>query len=165
MTEIALLKHGPIAEIRLNRPEVLNAMGRNWPTDMQSAITEICDDPEIRVALLTAEGRSFCSGADLPQLAADRIIPLAKVWRTGHDAIHVLVGQRAQEREGVHRVQVIDLRTVRKRMQEAHDADGLGAAQQVLSLDSDRVDRNHGGHVDEMFRYVQRQKEDGQDKA
>ena len=75
MTEIALLKHGPIAEIRLNRPEVLNAMGRNWPTDMQSAITEICDDPEIRVALLTAEGRSFCSGADLTQLAAGEIGP------------------------------------------------------------------------------------------
>ena len=75
MAEIALLKHGPIAEIRLNRPDVLNAMGRDWPADMQAAITEICGDPEIRVALLTAEGRSFCSGVDLTQLAAGEIGP------------------------------------------------------------------------------------------
>jgi enoyl-CoA hydratase/carnithine racemase len=75
MTEIALLKHGPIGEIRLNRPEVLNAMGSNWPADMQCAITEISNDPEIRVALLTAEGRAFCSGVDLTQLAAGEIRP------------------------------------------------------------------------------------------
>lgn len=75
MAEIAILKHGPIGEIRLNRPEVLNAMGRDWPADMQSAITEISGDPEIRVALLTAEGRSFCSGVDLTQLAAGEIQP------------------------------------------------------------------------------------------
>jgi enoyl-CoA hydratase/carnithine racemase len=73
MAEIALLKRGPIAELRLNRPEVLNAMGRNWPADMQFAISEISDDPGIRVALLTGAGRAFCSGVDLTQLAAGEI--------------------------------------------------------------------------------------------
>jgi enoyl-CoA hydratase/carnithine racemase len=75
MAGIALLKHGPIAEIRLKRPRVLNAMGRDWPPDMQSAINAINANPEIRVALMTAEGRSFCSGVDLTQLASGKIQP------------------------------------------------------------------------------------------
>jgi len=75
MTAITLLKRGPIGEIRLNRPEVLNAMGRDWPVAMQSAITAINADQMIRVVLLTAEGRSFCSGVDLTQLAAGEIKP------------------------------------------------------------------------------------------
>lgn len=75
MAAITLLKHGPTGEIRLNRPEVLNAMGRDWPVVMQSVINEINADHEIRVVLLTAEGRSFCSGVDLTQLAAGEIQP------------------------------------------------------------------------------------------
>lgn len=75
MPEIELLKHGRLGEIRLSRPEVLNAMGGDWPDDMQAAINEINDDADIRVVLLTAEGRSFCSGADLTQLAAGEISP------------------------------------------------------------------------------------------
>jgi enoyl-CoA hydratase/carnithine racemase len=42
---------------------------------MQSAITEINSDPEIRVVLVRGEGRSFCSGVDLTQLAAGEIQP------------------------------------------------------------------------------------------
>jgi len=84
MAGITLLKHGPIGEIRLNRPEVLNAMGRDWPTEMQSAITEINGDPEIRVVLVRGEGRSFCSGVDLTQLAAGEI-----QQRWFHDNEHV----------------------------------------------------------------------------
>jgi enoyl-CoA hydratase/carnithine racemase len=67
---IQTLKRGPIGEIRLNRPEVLNALGRDWPDDLLAAVKQVADDPEIRVVLLTGEGRAFCSGADLTDLAA-----------------------------------------------------------------------------------------------
>jgi enoyl-CoA hydratase/carnithine racemase len=73
MSRIEIEKRGPIGEIRLNRPEVLNAMGRDWPADMLSAAAEMNDDPEIRVVLVTGEGRVFCSGLDLTDLADDRI--------------------------------------------------------------------------------------------
>ena len=85
MTRIALLKRGAIGEIRLNRPEVLNALGSDWPADMQSAIDEVNEDPDIRVVLLTAEGRGFCSGVDLTELAAGEIQP-----RWFHDAEPVI---------------------------------------------------------------------------
>jgi enoyl-CoA hydratase/carnithine racemase len=73
MPRIEIDKRGPIGEIRLNRPEVLNAMGRDWPTDMLSAAAEMNDDPEIKVVLVTGEGRAFCSGLDLTELADGEI--------------------------------------------------------------------------------------------
>src|SRR5882672_10219885 len=73
MARIELRKRGAIGEIRLNRPEVLNAQGREWPAEMLSAIGEMQEDPAVRVVLVTGEGRAFCSGLDLTQLAAGEI--------------------------------------------------------------------------------------------
>jgi len=73
MARIDLRKRGPIGEIRLNRPEVLNAFGQHWPHDMLAAAKEMQDDPAIRVVLVTGEGRSFSSGLDLTQLANNQI--------------------------------------------------------------------------------------------
>lgn len=73
MSRIEIEKRGSIGEIRLNRPEVLNAMGRDWPEDMLSAAAEMNDDPEIKVVLVTGEGRSFCSGLDLTALVDGEI--------------------------------------------------------------------------------------------
>lgn len=73
MARIELTKRGPVGEIRLNRPEVLNAMGHWWPEDMLAAAREMQDDASIRVVLLTGEGRTFCSGLDLTQLARGEI--------------------------------------------------------------------------------------------
>lgn len=73
MARIELRKRGPIGEIRFNRPDVLNAMGKEWPEDMLAAAREMQDDPAIRVVLLTGEGRAFCSGLDLTQLARGEI--------------------------------------------------------------------------------------------
>ena len=73
MARIELRKRGPVGEIRLNRPEVLNAMGRDWPDDMLAAAREMQDDRAIRVVLVTGEGRAFCSGLDLTHLAAGDI--------------------------------------------------------------------------------------------
>jgi enoyl-CoA hydratase/carnithine racemase len=73
MARIEIEKRGPIGEIKLNRPEFLNAMGRDWPADMLSAAAEMNDDPEIRVVLVTGAGRAFCSGLDLNALVDGEI--------------------------------------------------------------------------------------------
>ncbi len=70
---IRVLKRPPVGEIRLNEPEVLNAMGPHWPEDMLAAAREVGEDDEIRVVLLTGEGRSFCSGLNLTHLARGQI--------------------------------------------------------------------------------------------
>jgi enoyl-CoA hydratase/carnithine racemase len=75
VARIELIKRGPVGEIRLNRPAVLNAMGREWPQDMIAAAAEMSADAAIRVVLVTGAGRAFCSGLDLTDLAADAIAP------------------------------------------------------------------------------------------
>ncbi len=70
---VRVIKDGPVGEIRLNQPEVLNAQGRHWPEDVLAAAEEVGEDPEIRVVLLTGEGRSFCSGLNLTDLGRGEI--------------------------------------------------------------------------------------------
>jgi enoyl-CoA hydratase/carnithine racemase len=70
---VRVLKRGPVGEIRLNDPEVLNAQGRHWPADILAAAEEVRNDDDIRVVLLTGEGRSFCSGLNLTQLGRGEI--------------------------------------------------------------------------------------------
>jgi enoyl-CoA hydratase len=73
VARIRVIKDGPVGEIRLNQPEVLNAQGRHWPEDVLAAAREVGEDPEIRVVLLTGEGRSFCSGLNLTDLGRNEI--------------------------------------------------------------------------------------------
>jgi enoyl-CoA hydratase/carnithine racemase len=73
MNRIEVHKRGPIGEIRLNRPGVLNAQGCDWPDDMLAASREMQQDSSVRVVLLTGQGRAFCSGLDLTDLAAGEI--------------------------------------------------------------------------------------------
>jgi enoyl-CoA hydratase/carnithine racemase len=73
VARIRVIKDGPVGEIRLNEPKVLNAQGRHWPEDMLAAAREVGEDPEIRVVLLTGEGPSFCSGLNLTDLGRGEI--------------------------------------------------------------------------------------------
>lgn len=54
-----------IATIKLNRPQVLNAMNKQLWLDFQVALDDVKNDPEIRVLIITGEGRAFSTGADL----------------------------------------------------------------------------------------------------
>jgi len=54
-----------VATIKLNRPHVLNAMNRQLWLDFQVALDDVQRDPEIKVLIITGEGRAFSTGADL----------------------------------------------------------------------------------------------------
>ena len=58
-------KEEGIATIKLNRPQVLNAMNKQLWLDFQVALEDVRDDPEIKVLIITGEGRAFSTGADL----------------------------------------------------------------------------------------------------
>jgi len=60
-------KENQIATIRLNRPEVLNAMNHRLWMELREALENAGADPEIRVVIITGEGRAFSSGADLKE--------------------------------------------------------------------------------------------------
>ncbi len=54
-----------IYTVTLNRPEVYNAFNEQMTTDLQNAFKEAAKSAEIRVVVLTANGKAFCSGQDL----------------------------------------------------------------------------------------------------
>jgi len=60
-------KEEGIATIKLNRPKVLNAMNKQMWLDFQVALEEVKNDPDIKVLIITGEGRAFSTGADLKE--------------------------------------------------------------------------------------------------
>lgn len=62
---IKLHKGDGIAKLALNRPEVYNAFNDGLTYDIQKGITEVAEDPAVRVLVITGEGKAFSSGQDL----------------------------------------------------------------------------------------------------
>lgn len=58
-------KANGIATITFNRPEVYNALNDGITFELQDALKVSSKDDEIRVVVLTGEGKAFCSGQDL----------------------------------------------------------------------------------------------------
>jgi 2-(1,2-epoxy-1,2-dihydrophenyl)acetyl-CoA isomerase len=54
-----------VAWIVMNRPERRNAVTHPLRNALLGAIEEVRDDPGIRAAVVTGNGKAFCSGADL----------------------------------------------------------------------------------------------------
>lgn len=54
-----------VARIRLNRPEVHNAFDAAMIIELRDVALKLADDDDVRVVVLSGEGRSFSSGADL----------------------------------------------------------------------------------------------------
>ena len=59
-----------IATITLNRPGQFNALSSALIDDLQSALDRVAADPGVRVVVLAAAGRGFCSGHDLKEIRA-----------------------------------------------------------------------------------------------
>lgn len=64
-----------IAEVRLNRPDRLNALTAKMVAELIAVFEGFNNDRRTRVVILTGEGRGFCSGADMQDHAAPGAIP------------------------------------------------------------------------------------------
>ncbi len=60
---------GNILDIRINRPEKLNALSVQMFHELSRALSELDNNPELRVAVLSAEGKHFTAGVELDQWA------------------------------------------------------------------------------------------------
>jgi enoyl-CoA hydratase len=54
-----------VARIVLNRPERLNAITTQLVADLRTSVAAANDDRDVRVMILSGEGRAFCAGYDL----------------------------------------------------------------------------------------------------
>jgi len=61
-------RRGPIAFIRFNRPEKLNAMNSKMKDEIIAALDELEKDNAVRVAIFTGQGdKAFVAGADITE--------------------------------------------------------------------------------------------------
>ncbi|MBI5588858.1 MAG: enoyl-CoA hydratase/isomerase family protein [Deltaproteobacteria bacterium] len=88
-------KEGHVAYVTLNRPEAMNSLDPESVTQLTEIWTEIKNNSDIRVSVLTGTGeKSFCTGTDMKKtpppdecMAAiwlrdgQPIIPLMKMWK------------------------------------------------------------------------------------
>jgi enoyl-CoA hydratase/carnithine racemase len=64
-------KHGRVGWLIFNRPEAYNAMNLGLMDELPEAWAELDRDEEVRVIVNTGEGKGFCTGVDLKELADD----------------------------------------------------------------------------------------------
>ena len=65
-------RRGRVLLITLNRPESRNAVNGDVAKGIEAAIDELEESDDLRAAVLRGEGKVFCAGADLKEIAAGR---------------------------------------------------------------------------------------------
>ncbi len=79
-----------VAEIVLNRPDKLNSFNRPMAAELLHVLRMAAEKNEVRAVLLRGEGRGFCAGQDLAEVAprSDGSVPdLGDIVRTTYNQI------------------------------------------------------------------------------
>lgn len=59
-----------VADVRLNRPDKLNALDSAMFDALDDTLRRLGGDPGVRAVVLSGEGRAFCAGLDMASLSA-----------------------------------------------------------------------------------------------
>lgn len=62
---------GHKATITMNRPDALNALSPHMITELRAAYQQAEDDDNVWLMIVTANGRAFCTGADVKEIPGD----------------------------------------------------------------------------------------------
>jgi 2-(1,2-epoxy-1,2-dihydrophenyl)acetyl-CoA isomerase len=69
MSEILFETHEQIAYITFNRPDKFNAFNRSMALQLQEVLKQCAQDKNIRAIHITGNGKAFCAGQDLAEVA------------------------------------------------------------------------------------------------
>jgi enoyl-CoA hydratase/carnithine racemase len=73
-------REGAVCTVTLNRPERRNALSLELMAEFTRCLDEISRDPEVRVVILRASGKVFCSGHDLSQMTGRNISEYRRIF-------------------------------------------------------------------------------------
>ena len=62
--------HAGVADVRLNRPDKMNAVDNRMFIEVAAAGRELGRDRSLRAVVLSGEGRAFCAGLDTANFAS-----------------------------------------------------------------------------------------------
>ena len=72
---VLFARHNRVAWISINRPDRANSVTVELARDLMTALETAESDPDVGCIVLTAEGKQFCSGADLGRLKEYLALP------------------------------------------------------------------------------------------
>ncbi|GAC1383245.1 MAG: enoyl-CoA hydratase/isomerase family protein [Ktedonobacteraceae bacterium] len=79
---------GLLGRLRFNRPQVLNAANWTWVQDLITATDYLAQSTEMHVVIVSGEGRAFCSGLDVKELAQGNLnVEWFSAWERGVTAL------------------------------------------------------------------------------
>ena len=82
---IKIEKKEDIVIVKINRPDVLNALNKETMAEIIKAVEELDNDKKIKVAILTGEGnKAFIAGADIKQMSNMTPLEAKKFAELGH---------------------------------------------------------------------------------
>jgi enoyl-CoA hydratase len=94
-SHVDLAFEGPLARLTLRRADKLNALDRAMIDALGRAARAIDAASEIRVAVLSGEGKVFCAGGDIAAWAGPPPLEMWRDWtRAGHRAFEALARLR-----------------------------------------------------------------------
>ena len=62
------IDEGGVAEVILERPEVLNALNEETIGELETVFRSLEQNEDVRVVLLSGQGKAFSAGADIPEV-------------------------------------------------------------------------------------------------
>ncbi len=66
---LIIQREGNIRIVKINNPQSMNALNSEVLSELDQAFSEIENDPQTNVVILTGEGRAFVAGADISQMS------------------------------------------------------------------------------------------------
>src|SRR5688572_25235010 len=91
MQNIKLEEKNSIAYITIDRPKVLNALNMQTMGELREAFTQLKDDAEVRVVLLTGAGeKAFVAGADINELQRNNPIEAKGYTHRGQAVLELI---------------------------------------------------------------------------
>ncbi len=70
MNKVTIEEQGPVAIVRLNRPDKMNAVDMQMIDEVIAAGEALAARADLRAVVLTGAGRAFCAGLDVANFAA-----------------------------------------------------------------------------------------------
>lgn len=92
---IKIEKKEGIAIVKINRPNVLNALNKDTIKELTKAVEELDNDKNIKVAILTGEGdKAFIAGADIKQMLSMTPLEAKEFAELGHGMLMKIENSR-----------------------------------------------------------------------
>lgn len=102
MADLIFTVENYIARITLNRPESLNSLSEEMLDLWIKALEEVRDSDEIRVVVLSGNGKSFCAGGDLKAMVAGE-----GFYKSAHDTITSGLARKNSIWNKIHRIPLL----------------------------------------------------------